>query len=72
MRALGKRDRTEPVMAKVMAKAARGMGEHILQLLVVAGFALALAACDKCHMPTWNPNRTPNPPVSCQDDAPVR
>jgi hypothetical protein len=53
-------------------KIARFAGNRGVRLLAIVVFAAALAGCDKCIMPTWNPNRTPNPPVSCHDDAPVR
>jgi hypothetical protein len=55
-----------------MTKIARIAGHRILRLFVVAGFGLTLVACDKCIMPTWQPNRTPGPPTSCHDDAQVR
>jgi hypothetical protein len=40
-----------------------------LRFAVVIAFAAALAACTKCDMPTWNPNRAPS---SCHDDAAVK
>jgi hypothetical protein len=55
-----------------MPKFTRIAGDRLLRLLVVAGFVLSLAACDKCIVPTWNPERTPSPPASCHDDAPVK
>jgi hypothetical protein len=67
MRTLGEGDRTEPVMAKT----ARTTGDRVLRLFVVAGFALTLAACDKCSMPTWR-HDTPAAPQSCEDSAPSR
>jgi hypothetical protein len=54
-----------------MTQIARVFGGRTLRLLVVGGLALALAACDKCIVPTW-PHGAPAAPQSCHDDAPVR
>jgi hypothetical protein len=67
-RTWGKRDRTEGIMPTI----ARIAGDRLLRLFVVAGFGLALAGCDKCIMPTWQPNRAAGPPTSCHDDAPLK
>jgi len=50
---------------------ARGAGDRTLRLFVVAGFALTLAACDKCSVPVWR-HDTPAAPQSCHDDAPAQ
>jgi hypothetical protein len=49
---------------------ARLVGERALRLFVIAGFALSLAACDKCSMPVWR-HDTPAAPQSCHDDTPA-
>jgi hypothetical protein len=54
-----------------MLKMAGVVGGRILRLFVVAGFALTLAACDKCLMPTWR-HDSPAAPQSCHDDAPAQ
>ena len=41
-------------------KIARIASQRALQMLVVTGFALTLAACDKCSMPVWR--HDPRPP----------
>jgi hypothetical protein len=46
-------------------------GQRALRLLIVAGFALTLAACDKCIMPVWR-HDTQAAPQSCHDDAPAQ
>jgi hypothetical protein len=51
-----------------LASAASG---RALRLFIVAGFALTLAACDKCIMPVWR-HDTPAAPQSCHDDAPAQ
>jgi ABC-type uncharacterized transport system auxiliary subunit len=55
-----------------MANITRIAGGRMVRLFAVVAFTLTLAACDKCIMPTWNPSRTPGPPTSCHDDAPVK
>jgi hypothetical protein len=45
------------------------VGVRSIRLLVIAGFALALAACSKCDVPVWQPNHAPQ---SCHDDAAVK
>jgi len=45
--------------------------QRLVQLILVAACALALAGCDKCMVPTWNPNRTAAP-TSCHDDGSVK
>jgi hypothetical protein len=55
-----------------MSEITRSVGDRILRLFVVVGFALALGACDKCSMPTWQPNRTAVAPTSCHDEAPLK
>jgi hypothetical protein len=54
-----------------MPKIARIACDRLPRLLVVVGFALTLAACDKCFMPTWR-HDTPAAPQSCHDDTPVQ
>jgi len=49
----------------------RVAGQRTLRLFVIAGFALTLAACDKCSMPVWR-HDTPAAPQSCHDDAPAQ
>jgi hypothetical protein len=53
-----------------VANIARLAGQRTLRLFVIAGFALTLAACDKCSMPVWR-HDTPAAPQSCHDDAPA-
>ena len=55
----------------VIPMIARTAAGRALRLIVVAACALALGACDKCRMPTWNPDRTPGTPLSCHDDPPA-
>jgi hypothetical protein len=50
---------------------ARAAGGRALRLFVLAGFALTLAACDKCSMPVWR-HDTAAAPQSCHDDAPAQ
>jgi hypothetical protein len=49
----------------------RNVGVWTLRLFVVAGFALTLAACDKCSMPVWRHDTAPTP-QSCHDDTPAQ
>jgi hypothetical protein len=42
------------------------LGGRSFQLLAVAAFALALAACSKCDVPTWR-HDSPAAPQSCHD-----
>jgi hypothetical protein len=42
-------------------------GTAMLRLLAVLGFALALGACTKCDIPTWQHSSTGNAPVACHD-----
>jgi len=51
---------------------ARIAGNLLLRLVLVVGFAVALGACSKCDVPTWQPNRPPASPASCHGDAPVQ
>jgi hypothetical protein len=50
---------------------ARIAGNRLLRLVLVVGLAMALGACSKCDVPTWQPNRA-GPPLSCHGDAPVQ
>jgi len=52
-----------PIIARVACN-------RILRLLLVVGFGLTLAACDKCIMPTWRHDAPA--PQSCHDDPPVQ
>ena len=54
-----------------MTRMARIAGNRLLPLVVVVGFGMALGACSKCDVPTWQPNRAPGPPLSCHGDAPA-
>jgi hypothetical protein len=45
---------------------------RLLRLVLVVGFAVALGACSKCDVPTWQPSRTPGSPASCHGDTPVQ
>jgi len=54
----------------VLAQIARVVGRRTLRLVVIAGFAVSLAACDKCSVPTWR-HDTPAAPQSCHDDPPM-
>jgi hypothetical protein len=58
-------------IAWLMPNIARLAGQRTLRLFVIAGFALTLAACDKCSMPVWR-HDTPAAPQSCHDDAPAQ
>jgi len=62
-------------LKSIMPRRAFGAGQRGLRLIVVASFALALAACDKCNLPPWPqtfPQGTaPAVPLSCHGDAPV-
>lgn len=49
---------------------ARIVRDRTLRLFVIAGFALSLAACDKCSMPVWR-HDTAATPQSCHDDLPA-
>jgi len=51
---------------------ARIAENRLLRLLLVVGFAVALGACSKCDVPTWQPNRTPGSPASCHGDTPMQ
>jgi hypothetical protein len=51
---------------------ARFAGGRLLRLVVVIGVGMALGACSKCDVPTWQPNRAPGSPLSCHGDAPVQ
>jgi hypothetical protein len=42
------------------------LGGRSFQLLAIAAFALALAACSKCDVPTWR-HDSPAAPQSCHD-----
>jgi len=53
-----------------MTRMARVAGNRLLRLAVTLGLAMALGACSKCDVPTWQPNR-PGPPLSCHGDAPA-
>jgi len=64
--ALWKKDRAERDHASAM----RMMGDRILWLLAVLGLGLALGACTKCDVPTWQPNKPSGTPLSCHGDAP--
>jgi hypothetical protein len=46
-------------------------GVRALRLFAILGFALTLAACDKCSMPVWR-HDTATAPQSCHDDAPAQ
>ena len=50
--------------------AARVVSERALRLFIIVGFALSLAACDKCSMPVWR-HDTAAAPQSCHDDTPA-
>ena len=58
-------------IARPLRLIARSVGARTLRLFVVAGFALTLAACDKCSMPVWR-HDTAAAPQSCHDDVPVQ
>jgi len=64
----GVRGWTVAIIEKITAKTARFTCDRLLRLLVVIGFGLTLAACDKCIMPVWR-HDTPAAPQSCQDDS---
>jgi hypothetical protein len=51
---------------------ARIAGNRLLRLVLVVGLAMALGACSKCDVPTWQPNLTPGSPASCHGDTPVQ
>jgi hypothetical protein len=52
-------------------KIVRITGQRTLQMLVVTGFSLTLAACDKCSMPVRRHDTAPTP-QSCHDDTPAQ
>ncbi len=56
----------------IMTGMARIAGNRLWRLAVVVGFAMALGACSKCDVPTWQPNRAPGPPLSCHGDPPLQ
>lgn len=47
----------------------RVAGGRVWRLVVALGFGMALGACSKCDIPTYQPNRAP---LSCHGDTPVQ
>lgn len=53
-------------LVSLVAKSAAG---QVPRLLLLLGFGVMLASCDKCHLPTWSKKGADGVPLSCHSDA---
>jgi hypothetical protein len=56
------------LILELMRTIRRAFGGRAFQLLAIAAFGLALAACSKCDVPTWR-HDSPATPQSCHDGS---
>ena len=58
--------------AGLMSKVAHIVAERVARLLLIVGFALALDACSKCDIPTWQHGDVGSAPLACHGNAPAQ